>query len=189
MRKVLFIVLALWCVVELAAQDIIFTQKSDVIRAKVLEITDDVVKYKQFDFQDGPIFSLKKSEIKTISYQNGRIDHFSESATSDGMRSNDNECYIELRQCGLHVVCIDLNEEITWDEAMSRCPEGWRLPTLKELQCMCEYQDKLRIDEDDEYWSSKNNGNKAYSVTMDDCEDEDNYKSRTRAVRFVKSAW
>lgn len=58
------------------AQDIIIKNDKTEIKAKVLEITDEHVKYKEFDFQDGPIYNLKKSEIFVIIYKNGKRETF-----------------------------------------------------------------------------------------------------------------
>jgi len=100
------------------------------------------------------------------------------------------ECEIVLQQCGLIVACLDLEREVTWHQARQFAPAGWRLPSLKELQCMCQYQWRVHLDERDEYWSNKQlNGRKAYSVTMDDCKAETNRKSKTRAVRYIKDVY
>ena len=58
------------------AQDIIVTRDSKRIEAKVTEINVDVVRYKQFDNQDGPVYSLPKNDILTIVYQNGQVETF-----------------------------------------------------------------------------------------------------------------
>ena len=58
------------------SQDIIVTKKSEKITAKVIEIDADVVKYKQYDHQDGPTYTIKKTEVASIIYQNGRAEVF-----------------------------------------------------------------------------------------------------------------
>ena len=58
------------------AQDVIVTKDSKKIDAKVTEINVDDVKYKRFDHLDGPTYSLPKSEIVTIIYQNGLVETF-----------------------------------------------------------------------------------------------------------------
>ena len=162
------------------AQDLILTKTSDIIKAKVTEISSTEIKYKKFDNENGPTYSILKSEIKSITYQNGEKEEFST------INKNGNNCEIELPNCGITVACLDFPTEITWAEANANAPDGWRLPSIKELQCMCQYQGRIRLNEKDEYWSSTMKGDKAYSVTMDDCEDELNKKGKTRAVRYVK---
>jgi len=55
------------------AQDIIVTTKSEKITAKITEVDVEVIRYKQFDYQDGPIYTIKKSEIASIIYENGSV--------------------------------------------------------------------------------------------------------------------
>ncbi|MFC5269297.1 hypothetical protein [Adhaeribacter terreus] len=61
----------------LQAQDVIVKNDKSEIQAKVLEITDDAVKYKQFQFQDGPVYNIRKAEVFMILYQNGNRETFS----------------------------------------------------------------------------------------------------------------
>ena len=180
MKKYLFFLMIFYLAISANSQDVIVKKDKTSIVSKVLEITGSEVKYKKFDNQDGPTYSLEKSEIVNIVYQNGEVEFFETSKTS-------NSCEIDLPDCGIVVFCRDLDKEITWDQANLQAPEGWRLPTLSELQCMCQYQNKLRLNRKDEYWSgtSRNNGH-AYSVTLDDCIDENNSKNRTRAIRYVR---
>ena len=58
------------------AQDIITKRDGVDIEAKVLEISDENVKYKKFDYQDGPAYNVKTSEILMIRYENGSKDIF-----------------------------------------------------------------------------------------------------------------
>ena len=59
MRKVFLILGALiWFGISANAQDIILKKDGSEIKAKVLEITEQQVKYKDFDFQNGPIRNI-----------------------------------------------------------------------------------------------------------------------------------
>lgn len=58
------------------AQDVILKKDGSEIEAKVLEITDQLIKYKEFDFQEGPIRNINISEVSTITYENGREEVF-----------------------------------------------------------------------------------------------------------------
>ena len=66
----------------LSAQDIIVTKDSRKIEAKVTEVRLDDVRYKAFSHQDGPTYSLLKSNIASIVYQNGQVETFETSASS-----------------------------------------------------------------------------------------------------------
>lgn len=63
------------------AQDLIFKTNGDEIEAKVLEITPVEVKYKMFNFQDGPTYVLNKTDVFMIKYPNGQKDVFSNTNT------------------------------------------------------------------------------------------------------------
>jgi len=58
------------------AQDIIVTKDSRRIEVKVMEVNVDNVRYRLFNHQDGPIYTLLKNDIVTILYQNGRVEMF-----------------------------------------------------------------------------------------------------------------
>jgi len=58
------------------AQDVITLKNGDEIQAIVQDIGDIDVKYKKFDNPNGPNYTLKKSEIFMIRYQNGTKDVF-----------------------------------------------------------------------------------------------------------------
>lgn len=60
------------------SQDIITKKTSETIQSKILEVTTTEIKYKNFDNQDGPIYTLPKAEISMILYENGTKDVFNE---------------------------------------------------------------------------------------------------------------
>lgn len=68
-------------VFAVSAQDIIVTTDGDAISAKVLELTDTSIKYKNFGNQQGPTFELPVSQVKTLIYENGRKVTFESQAT------------------------------------------------------------------------------------------------------------
>ncbi len=78
MKKALLVALLILATNSLAAQDIIIKMDHEEITAKVLEVTEDVIKYKHWDRQDGPIYNLKKEEIFVIVYKSGEKEHYGE---------------------------------------------------------------------------------------------------------------
>ncbi|MCL2597361.1 MAG: hypothetical protein FWD66_06840 [Paludibacter sp.] len=60
------------------AQDIITLKNGDDINASVKEVGETEIKYKKFENLNGPIYTMKKSEIFMIKYQNGSKDVFNE---------------------------------------------------------------------------------------------------------------
>ena len=59
------------------SQDIIFTKSQTEIKAKVLEITTDAIKYKEYDFLDGPTRNIVKSDVFMIEYSSGKKEFIS----------------------------------------------------------------------------------------------------------------
>lgn len=57
-------------------QDVITKTNGDDILAVVTEVLPNAVKYKKYDNPEGPLYTLKKSEIFMITYENGSKDIF-----------------------------------------------------------------------------------------------------------------
>lgn len=53
------------------AQDVIIKKNGDEIKSKILEVSSTEVKYKKFDYIDGPTYIIPKSEVFFIKYANG----------------------------------------------------------------------------------------------------------------------
>ena len=58
------------------AQDVIVKKDGSAILSKVLEVNTSDIKYKKFSNLDGPTYSIIKSEIMSINYENGEKDVF-----------------------------------------------------------------------------------------------------------------
>lgn len=77
MKKiVLCLFFVVWAGGLIFAQDIIVTKQSEKIEAKITDVEQDQIKYKKFSYQDGPTYTIKKSEIASIIYQNGDVETF-----------------------------------------------------------------------------------------------------------------
>jgi hypothetical protein len=84
MKQIIKILLALYCfnATALFAQDVIVLQSGDEIKAKVMEISPGEVKYKKHASPDGPTYTLTKSEVFMIKYENGEKEVFNSTTTS-----------------------------------------------------------------------------------------------------------
>ena len=58
------------------SQDIIYKTDGNEIKARVIEIAESTIKYKNFDQQEGPIRDIPKSEVFMIKYQDGTTEKF-----------------------------------------------------------------------------------------------------------------
>jgi len=72
MKPVLIIILMLSIATSVFSQDIIVKTDKTEIKSRVQEITETVIKYKTWDNQNGPIYSLAKKDVFMIIYQNGQ---------------------------------------------------------------------------------------------------------------------
>jgi len=73
------------------SQDIITNKNSEDIKANVLEVTTTEIKYKKFENPDGPTFSILKSDIVMIRYQNGTKDIFTEEKKTEIVPASSND--------------------------------------------------------------------------------------------------
>lgn len=71
-------VLALLCLIsaQAAAQDIITKKTGEGIKAKVVEITPTEVKFKRFENLDGPMYTLAKTDLLMVKYENNTEEIF-----------------------------------------------------------------------------------------------------------------
>ncbi len=83
--------------ISVSAQDIITTKDGTDIKAKILEVTINEVKYKKFNNLEGPTFTMLKSEILIVRYQNGENEVFKESRGSAAAFNTDKEVYPGMR--------------------------------------------------------------------------------------------
>lgn len=64
------------------AQDVIVKNDKTEIKAKVLEITDELIKYKKFEMLEGPTYNINKTEVFMIIYKNGTKEYIEQSKTT-----------------------------------------------------------------------------------------------------------
>ena len=68
----------LLCVAEMVtAQDVILKKDNTTVLSKVIEVTSTEIKYKKWSNQDGPTYSIDRSEVSSINYENGEVESFS----------------------------------------------------------------------------------------------------------------
>ena len=78
-KYILIIFYCLFLVCQISfGQDIITKKNGDDIQAKVIEITLNELKYKNFNNLEGPIISILKSDVILVRYENGTKDVFVE---------------------------------------------------------------------------------------------------------------
>jgi len=73
------------------AQDVLTKKTGEEIQSKVLEVTTAEIKYKKFDNPNGPTFTILKSEVLMIRYENGSKDIFNEPQIAQGQKQSSTE--------------------------------------------------------------------------------------------------
>lgn len=80
MRKIIicFTVISVYLSAGVAnAQDIIVKNDGEIIKAKVVEIGETSIRYKNYSNQEGPTYSINISNVLSLTYENGSKETFS----------------------------------------------------------------------------------------------------------------
>lgn len=96
MKKHLLLIVLCYASLMSMAQDVIVKKDGTTIQGKVMEISETEIKYKKWSNQDGPLYSIKRSSVDLINYQNGDIELFT-SETDDNQPSSHNHGIMERK--------------------------------------------------------------------------------------------
>lgn len=72
MKRLFLVLVSMASVVSAIAQDVIVKRDGEEIQCKILEVSTNKVKYKQWKNQDGPTFVEKKTDVLMLKYENGQ---------------------------------------------------------------------------------------------------------------------
>jgi hypothetical protein len=75
------------------AQDVIITKDAKKIYAKITEVNVHDIKFKRFNYPDGPTYTILKSRIVSILYQDGTVEIVEEENTESDLIENDEVDY------------------------------------------------------------------------------------------------
>jgi hypothetical protein len=90
MKKIYLTVIAFVATISFCfAQDVITLKTGEDVQAKIIEVGHNDIRYKKYDFQEGPTYILLKSEIFMIKYENGDKDIFNEEKKTENITSLD----------------------------------------------------------------------------------------------------
>lgn len=97
MRKVVaFLVTVFLFTLSVSAQDKIYRKNGQVVKARVLEIGSEEIKYRLSDSTETIVYVLEKDRISKIEFENGRIEKFT-------LNLKDPEQYAEQLRQGIKV--------------------------------------------------------------------------------------
>lgn len=89
MKKVLLFLMLL-SATSVFAQDVIVKKDGSTILSKVVEIGSAEVKYKKFSNQNGPTYTISKTDIQAINYENGEKDTFIDAVVTQPQQQQQN---------------------------------------------------------------------------------------------------
>ena len=96
MKRILtLIVTAMAFLPTLKAQDVITLKDGTDVNAKILEVSPNEIKYKKYNNPDGPIFTVSKSDVLIVRYENGEKDVFVETQRKNNSTLNTTEPIVE----------------------------------------------------------------------------------------------
>ena len=75
-KKILALLVALFCVPSVFSQDIIHLKSGQDVEAKIIEMDGEKIRYKKFNYQDGMDLILSLSKVASITYGNGETENF-----------------------------------------------------------------------------------------------------------------
>lgn len=76
MKRILFTMMLFASTLSASAQDVIVKKDGSTILSKVIEIGTTEVKYKKWNNQNGPNYTIAKSDVQAINYENGEKETF-----------------------------------------------------------------------------------------------------------------
>jgi hypothetical protein len=112
MKKIIFIVFCLVTAASAAnAQDIIVKKDGSEIKANVTKVSNSEVEYKKFGNPSGPTYTLSKSEIFMIKYQDGDKEVFDQNSRNDYRQPNNSGQYNSSGQYNRQNVQANFNRK------------------------------------------------------------------------------
>ncbi len=109
--KKLLLLMSIMCSVNIHAQDVIVKKDGSTILSKVLEVNTLDIKYKKFSNQNGPTYTLNKSEILAINYENGEKDSFTNYNNKEDEKE-EKKGYVEMKADINNYSIIDMYNRI-----------------------------------------------------------------------------
>lgn len=76
MKRVVFLLLSVLMVEVMSAQDIIVKKDGNIMKSKVVELTETQIKYKNYTNLDGPLYTINIGDVLSITYENGERETF-----------------------------------------------------------------------------------------------------------------
>jgi len=99
-KNAVLLVVTMICFIGVNAQDILTKKTGEDIKAKVLEVTTNEIKYKLFDNLNGPTFVVLKSDLIMLRYENGTKDIYNQTNKANQASASSNMNDDEMSEKG-----------------------------------------------------------------------------------------
>lgn len=99
------------------AQDLITKKSGEDVKAKVIEVTTTEIKYKKTENLNGPLFTILKSDVFSVRYENGSKDVFNDSNTSEKEKDQNNDDMITKAKADSKLFYKGRNSGAIWTGA------------------------------------------------------------------------
>ncbi len=91
-KKLSFLLLFMALTTNLSfAQDLITKKSGEDVKAKIMEVTTTEIKYKKSENLNGPLFTILKSDVLIVRYENGSKDVFNDNVAADKEKAQNSE--------------------------------------------------------------------------------------------------
>ncbi|ERM82055.1 hypothetical protein P872_08740 [Rhodonellum psychrophilum GCM71 = DSM 17998] len=94
MKKLEVLLLLIFISIQVHAQDVLTKKNGEDIIVKVLEIGQTEIKYKMFNNTEGPTFSILKSDVVMVQYENGTRSIFANENQSSHSEVKSGDLYV-----------------------------------------------------------------------------------------------
>lgn len=113
MRQLFFYSLTVTTLLSYSQKDTLKLKSGEKFAVDLIEVSNDQVSYKRFDYQNSPMFKTDLNSISKIKYRNGVEDDVSEISTTN-RKINDKRNYIGFDVAGLPFKSINVEYEHTF---------------------------------------------------------------------------
>jgi len=88
MKRITLIATIIFTYLFVNAQDIIYKTDGTEIKAKIIEVNINDIKYKKYENPEGPLYTVNKSELFKIKFENGTQEVFNKSSSNSSNKKN-----------------------------------------------------------------------------------------------------
>lgn len=96
------------CSLAANAQDVIVRNDGSTITSKVLEVSSTEIKYKKFSNPTGPTYSISKTDVNYINYENGDREDFGKAVAAQTTETSNTQFSFAQQQNNRPVSDVDL---------------------------------------------------------------------------------